>query len=479
MTVISTPGRKVTDASSVTDTDQPAQGPAHPQTWLSRNAADKGSGESGRNTVGNRNKAGQKPPRIRWVDDEDEFSGMPEVFLRQDTQDSPRSRGLHKTLVAGVLVLSGLIATGAVLHHRSSEDLGSGLAELAKATAGGVLDSFKSPSAPVTTSSGHTSEGTRELSPEQQSRARAALSKAIQARTGQGTPVQENSAETAPPQSASQKTNRSAVKVQSRERATSDGTAVTTPNEHAAAPNLPETASRPEETSGNTAPEQRQHQLLPALLSFPGGDYTIPLSNDGGTTHGKTEITLEPFQLARTEVTRREWLACARDEACSLDVFPAGYLDEDKLDRPVTSVTLAQIETYLTWLNRVVSGDEKPFRLPTEAEWIVAARGGVRQSTSYPWGDVFSPDKVGNDYDLVPVGDAPVINGLAGIVGNAEERVSDCWGAKLRSGGCFRNLGVVRGAPPGQVNRTTAHLGFRSSRSVTVPYSTVGFRLAR
>ena len=113
------------------------------------------------------------------------------------------------------------------------------------------------------------------------------------------------------------------------------------------------------------------------MVQVPGGTYTIGADIPGNQYVAPQEVTLDPFWLDRFEVSNSEYAAFLSEEGFAA---PNSWVDgspPDGLDsHPVRGLSWDNANDYCGWQNK---------RLPTEAEWEVAARGS--QSFLYPWGD--------------------------------------------------------------------------------------------
>ena len=83
------------------------------------------------------------------------------------------------------------------------------------------------------------------------------------------------------------------------------------------------------------------------------------------------EVTVEPFEIGRTEVTAGLWKAV-------MGTLPLGN-SEKEADRPVVNVSWYGAQMFILKLNELTG---RTFRLPTESEWEYAARGG-RKTRNY------------------------------------------------------------------------------------------------
>jgi formylglycine-generating enzyme required for sulfatase activity len=103
-------------------------------------------------------------------------------------------------------------------------------------------------------------------------------------------------------------------------------------------------------------------------------------------------------------------------------------------NRPVVGVTWYEASAYCRWLTEV---SDHAYRLPNEAEWEKAARGGDRRQ--WPWGDGWDENKANtregglqstNPVGIYPEGQSPF--GALDMVGNVWEWCSTLWGETWR-----------------------------------------------
>jgi formylglycine-generating enzyme required for sulfatase activity len=104
-------------------------------------------------------------------------------------------------------------------------------------------------------------------------------------------------------------------------------------------------------------------------------------------------VWVDDFLLAATQVTNAEykWFLSATGAA------PPPFWNDPNFNdpqQPVVAVSWFEAAAYCEWLSRA-SG--RCYRLPTEAEWERAARGGV-EGKLFPWGDA-APQSLPN-YEL-------------------------------------------------------------------------------
>ncbi|AXE16506.1 hypothetical protein DR864_01555 [Runella rosea] len=88
-------------------------------------------------------------------------------------------------------------------------------------------------------------------------------------------------------------------------------------------------------------------------------------------------VTLNSFYICKYEVTVKQYRDFCEDTG---HAKPVG-IEADPEDNPVRNVTWRDAVDYCEWLSDKTG---KPYRLPTEAEWEYAARGGKSlRTTSY------------------------------------------------------------------------------------------------
>jgi len=143
--------------------------------------------------------------------------------------------------------------------------------------------------------------------------------------------------------------------------------------------------------------------------------------NGKNPTHAAHNVTVGDFYIGKYAVTQKQWLQV-------MDSNPSGGVEGD--DYPVNNISWYDAQEFIERLNAATG---KKYRLPTEAEWEYAARGGA-ESKGYEYSGGGNPDDVawhdGNSGGgSHPVGSkAPNELGIYDMSGNVWEWASDWFG---------------------------------------------------
>jgi serine/threonine-protein kinase len=234
-------------------------------------------------------------------------------------------------------------------------------------------------------------------------------------------------------------------------------------------------------------PDQVEEILIPA------GRFQMGCDNSKDSCQGDEQplhtVTLSAYTIDKYEVTNARYKACVDAGGCEPPQEASSYTRDvyfgnpEFADYPVIKVTWRQASAFCAWEGK---------RLPTEAEWEKAARGGS-DTRKYPWGDS-APDCTKTNYDWC-VGDTSRVGshpsgaspyGVMDMAGNVWEWVNDRYdssyvspgsnpqgpatgGNRVLRGGSWGNYdNYVRSAYRGNrnpVNWYNDYLGFRCVRS--------------
>jgi formylglycine-generating enzyme required for sulfatase activity len=192
-------------------------------------------------------------------------------------------------------------------------------------------------------------------------------------------------------------------------------------------------------------------------------------------------VWVDAFDLARCPVTTAEYGAYLRATGAPAPRFAADPRFGDPR-QPAVGVSWVAAVAFCDWLTRETG---RPHRLPTEAEWERAARGGV-EDARYPWGD--EPPRVGGPLPAPPrVGTGPVNGfGLTDLAGVVHEWCLDWYAADAYAGGPDRNpTGPATGTRRVSRGGAWRHqdpwspVAHRSSLPPHLGHSDYGLRVAR
>ena len=165
--------------------------------------------------------------------------------------------------------------------------------------------------------------------------------------------------------------------------------------------------------------------IEPKLIAIPEGWFLMGSSAGQDCEQPVHRVWIDSFRLAATQVTNAEY---ERFLHAGSGQPPPFWHDPNfnHPEQPVTGVSWHEAAAYCEWLSAQTG---RLYRLPTEAEWERAARGGVEQK-QFPWGN--DPPQSLPDYSSRwQTGPEPVARydpnalGLFNICDNVHEWCSD------------------------------------------------------
>jgi len=206
---------------------------------------------------------------------------------------------------------------------------------------------------------------------------------------------------------------------------------------------IPTEATQPiSETSGEPVTTPEAFVLPEGMVLIPATRYIMgcdPEHNNGYSCPTDElplhEVSLSAFAIDIYEVTNVQYAECVAADGCSFPVATASQAHEDYFSNPdyanfpMINVKWEEAQAYCTWAGK---------RLPTEAEWELAARGTTPKA--YAWGDDTPECAKANVYndasmsacvgDTVAVGSYPdgaSEFGVMDMTGNVLEWVADSY----------------------------------------------------
>ena len=160
--------------------------------------------------------------------------------------------------------------------------------------------------------------------------------------------------------------------------------------------------------------ETRTNSMGMKLVKVPAGSFTMGDPRRQLNATPPHAVSVSSFWIGQYEVTNSEFNRFMKLPPAPVSPGPR---------HPVGNVSWLEADRFCQWLSR---REHRSYRLPTEAEWEYAARGGLA-GKDYPWGDAAPNGRA----QVAALGTAPVGSfppngfGLYDMAGNVQEFVND------------------------------------------------------
>jgi formylglycine-generating enzyme required for sulfatase activity len=227
-------------------------------------------------------------------------------------------------------------------------------------------------------------------------------------------------------------------------------------------------------------------EALPGMVNVPEGSFLMGSENGQENEMPRHRVWLDGFAIGRFPVTNREYRIFVEATQTQGPEFWHDSMFSDP-EQPVVGVSWYDASAYCRWLGERAGN---PFRLPTEAEWERAARGG-REGALYPWGDQSPGERPYRGYNPLTGGlervgvNPPNGFGLYNMSEGVHEWCSDYYDAAYYSVSPEKNpqgpsSGLRRASRGGSWRHRIkfSRCAARSSLPPHFKYADYGFRLA-
>lgn len=198
------------------------------------------------------------------------------------------------------------------------------------------------------------------------------------------------------------------------------------------------------------------------MVEIPAGSFKMGWTEDD-RQKPVHPVSVPAFYIGKYEVTQAQWRAVAKLPKVNRRLNPnPSHFRGDNL--PVDSVSWTEAMEFCSRLSRATG---KRYRLPTEAQWEYAGRGGT--TTEFAFGDNITPDLVNYDgrfslgsapdgvfrKQTIPVGSLGIANGfgLYDMDGNVREWCLDVWHENYRGAPRDGRAWRIGGEPNSRVTR--------------------------